>query len=262
MTDTSTEAVCLACPKCRCPLGPGGQSLHCSRCDRTYPVVDGIPDFITGDSQSGPVRHIAKFMDMIAPIYESRFWQQLNLRLAGARTSSLDTIADFHSRTLAGVAGSVLDVACGPATYGRRLATPSRRVWGVDISMGILRKGLAYIARDRGSGVQLARARVEELPFEDGVFGGAICSGSLHLFPDTLGSLREIARTMKAGAPLSVQTFVAGDTIVNRLLKNRAWVRSFELPRLQHDLTEAGFVDFQATRDGPIVLLFGARKAR
>jgi ubiquinone/menaquinone biosynthesis C-methylase UbiE len=126
--------------------------------------------------------------------------------------------------------------------------------------MGVLRQGMTYVARDGVSGVHLAQARVEELPFENAVFDGVICSGSLHLFPDTVFALREVARTMKPGAPLSVQTFVAGKTVINRFLQKRSWLHTFELAQLQQDLTEAGFEEFLPELDG-IVLTFSACKA-
>jgi ubiquinone/menaquinone biosynthesis C-methylase UbiE len=176
-------------------------------------------------------------MDILAPIYENRLWYQALLNLAGAGSSSLNSIAGFHTETLRDIAGAVLDVACGPATYGRRIASPSRMIYGIDISLGALRQGLNYVKRERIVGVHLARARVEALPFENDVFDGCICSGSLHLFPDTVFALREIARTMKAGALLSVQTFVAGgQTAVMRLLGRWRDVKAFELPKLQQAL--------------------------
>jgi ubiquinone/menaquinone biosynthesis C-methylase UbiE len=227
-----------------------------------YPIVSGIPDFISGDVEPGvaPALRMARKVDFLAPIYESRLWSQLLLNLAGAGAHSLGSVASFHAETLEGIAGAVLDVACGTATYTRRIASPSRDVHGIDISMGMLRKGMAYVARDGVSGVHLARARAEELPFENAVFDGAICSGSLHLFPDTVLALREIARTMKAGAPLSVQTFVAGgQSAVMRLLGKWQSVKAFELPQLQQYLAEAGFERFQPKLDG-IFLTFSARK--
>jgi ubiquinone/menaquinone biosynthesis C-methylase UbiE len=206
---------------------------------------------------------MAKKMDFFAPIYESRLFGSILLKLSGiggGYSRFIDRIASFHSKTLEGISGAVLDVACGPATYGRRIASPSRNVYGIDISMGMLRQGKAYVERDNVPGVHLARARVEELPFENAVFDGVICSGSLHLFPDTVLSLREIARTMKPGAPLSVQTFIKGKTVVNRFVKKHSWVHTFELVELQQYLTEAGFEGFRYKLDG-IVLTFSARKA-
>src|SRR5579864_159651 len=39
----------LACPACHHPLGPvAGSSLTCVSCQARYPVVDGIPSFVSG----------------------------------------------------------------------------------------------------------------------------------------------------------------------------------------------------------------------
>ncbi len=243
-------------------------------CDRAYPVISSIPDFLSGDSEAenAPVfggisgvttlNRMARRMDRFAHIYESKYYVSAALKLSGIQSDSshfMDRIAGFHAKSLAGTTGAVLDVACGPATYSRRVATSLRNVYGIDISMGMLRQGLTYIERGHVKGVHLARARVEELPFEEAVFGGAICSGALHLFPDPVLALREIARTMKSGAPLSMQTFVAGKTLINRFVQGRSFVHTFEVDELQQDLTQAGFEEFRPQLDG-IVLTFSARK--
>lgn len=259
----SIKPVGFACPKCKRPLRTSDNVLCCVECNRTYPIVGGIPDFLSGDSQAdlAPVLRIAKGADLLAPIYENRFWYQLLLNLAGSGSSSIGSIAGFHAKTLEGITGAVLDVACGPATYGRRIVSSSRNIYGIDISMGMLQKGMTYILQDGVTGVRLARARAEELPFENAVFDGVICSGSLHLFPDTVCSLCEIARTMKPSAPLSVQTFVAGGRSgLMRLLGKWRDVKAFELSQLQQFLATAGFEQFQPKLKG-IFLTFRARKA-
>ena len=258
---TPIKPFCFACPKCKRPLHSDENTLQCSECNRTYLIEGGIPDFLSGDAQASLVLQMAKKVDFLAPIYESRLWYQLLLNLAGAGGITLRSIASFHAETLKGIIGSVLDVACGPATYGRRIASPTRSVYGIDISMGMLRQGAAYIVREGVVGVHLARASVDELPFENAVFDGAICSGALHLFPDTVHSLREIARTMKVGAPLGVQTFIAGGKSgIMRLLGRRRDVHAFELHELEQYLTEAGFDKFLPKLEG-IFLTFSARKA-
>jgi hypothetical protein len=73
-------------------------------------------------------------------------------------------------------------------------------------------------------------------------------------------SLREIARTLKPGAPLSVQTFVAGSTVINRFTQRQSWLHTFELGKLRQYLAAAGFEEFRPDLDG-IVLTFSARKA-
>lgn len=259
---TQIRPIGFVCPKCKHPLRPVDNALNCSECHHTYPITDGIADFLAQTSLAADTSRIAKVMDFVAPIYESRLFVSILVKLSGVSGGALflDRIASFHAETLKGIAGSLLDVACGPATYSRRLADPSRNVYGIDVSMGVLRRGMIYIARDGLVGVHLSRARVEELPFGNAVFDGGICSGSLHLFPDTVLSLREIARTMKPGAPLSVQTFVAGKTVINRFMQKRSWLHTFDLASLQQSLTEAGFKEFRPELDG-IVLTFSARKA-
>jgi SAM-dependent methyltransferase len=260
---TPPGPVDFACPKCKHALQSAEGGLSCPQCDRTYPIVGGIPDFLSGNPEAAPLLRIAGKADLLAPWYESRLWYQFALRVGGARRSSLDTIARFHSESLRGVSGAVLDVACGPATYSRRVASPSRDVYGIDISLGMLRKGTALVAREHASAVHLARACVEELPFGNAVFGGAICSGALHLFPDTVSCLREIARALKTEAPLTVQTFVGGSVPISALVRLsglRGQVHAFELPELQQHLTEAGFEGFRSEMDGS-VLTFSTRKA-
>jgi ubiquinone/menaquinone biosynthesis C-methylase UbiE len=171
----------------------------------------------------------------------------------------------MFSEILAPVRGRILDVACGTATYGRRIASPERAVYGIDISLGMLRQGAAYIEHEGIPNVYLARAQVEALPFRPATFDGAVCGGSLHLFADTVAALREVAMTMKEGAPLAVMTFWAGDGGVLRY----PWIRAhadeahgahvFELPELEQYLAEAGWTEFQPQTVGS-VLLFSARR--
>jgi SAM-dependent methyltransferase len=257
--NTSIQSVDYACPGCKHPLDLGDSTLRCDICNRTYPVIDGIPDFMTNDSYGG-VASLARKMDILAPLYEHLFRQKPLLKLAGSDSDSPDDLAGLHIKSMAGVTGAILDVACGTATYTRRIASPGKTVYGIDISMGMLRQGMAYVRRDGTAGVHLARARVEELPFENGVFDGVVCAGSLHLFPDVALALREIARTMKPGAPLTAQTIVVGDTLINRWVRRLREVHTFELAELQRYVEEAGFEGFQPRQDS-MILTFSAHKA-
>lgn len=122
--------------------------------------------------------------------------------------------------------------------------------------MGMLRQGAAYVEQDHIPGVRFTRAKVEALPFPDALFDAAICSGSLHLFADTALALREIGRPMKAGAPLAVMTFVAG----NRGILRFRWVREhverdhgahvFEISELKEYLAQAGCDGFRPQPSG------------
>jgi ubiquinone/menaquinone biosynthesis C-methylase UbiE len=207
-----------------------------------------------------------RFIDHMAKIYETRLWYPLVLNVYGGfHSPSLAQLINTASTNVQSVTGRLLDVACGPATYGRRVASPSREVFGIDVSMGMLRQGAAYILKEDAPNVHLARARVEALPFDDGLFDATLCCGSLHLFADTVVALREMARVMKPSAVLSVFTFTAGRAgiLKFRRVRERSFrkhgLHVFDLPELERYLAAAGFEDFQPTVSGSI-LTFSARR--
>jgi ubiquinone/menaquinone biosynthesis C-methylase UbiE len=207
-----------------------------------------------------------RFIDRMARIYETRLWYPIVLNLYGGfHSPSLAQLISTVSQKVQSTKGRVLDIACGPGTYGRRIASPSREVFGIDVSMGMLRQGAAYVAKECIPNVHFARARVEALPFEDGLFDAALCCGSLHLFTDTVIALREMARVMKPAAILSVFTFGAGRGGVLKYRSVREWSRRnhglhvFDLSEMEQYLTGSGFEDFQPEMSGSI-LTFSARK--
>jgi ubiquinone/menaquinone biosynthesis C-methylase UbiE len=207
-----------------------------------------------------------RFIDRMARIYETRLWYPIVLNIYGGfHSPSFAQLISTVSQKVQSTKGRVLDIACGPGTYGRRIASPSREVFGIDVSMGMLRQGAAYVAKEGISDVHFARARVEALPFEDGLFDAALCCGSLHLFTDTVIALREMARVMKPAAILSVFTFGAGRGGVLKYRSVREWSRRnhglhvFDLSEMEQYLTASGFEDFQPEMSGSI-LTFSARK--
>jgi len=227
--------------------------LYCTGCSQIYPIAGGIPDFIREElaQSADPVLRRMRFIDRMARIYESKLWYPIVLKIYGGfRSLSFPELIIKVTEKVQPVSGCVLDVACGPGTYGRRIASSSKEVFGIDISKGMLMQGSAYVVRDRIPDMHFARARVEALPFEDGFFDAVLCGGSLHLFADTLIALREIGRVMKPGAILSVFTFGAGTEgiLKFRRVRERSFrhhgLHVFELAKMEQYLAEAGFEDF------------------
>ncbi len=68
----SIKPVSFACPKCKGPLRSVDDAFHCAGCDRKYPIASGIPDFLSPASLAPATLHIARVMDLVAPVYESR----------------------------------------------------------------------------------------------------------------------------------------------------------------------------------------------
>jgi len=205
----------------------------------------------------------------IVSLYETPLWYVPILKLAGCKGApsygevirQMVGLMDVHQ-------GTLLDVACGPGTWGRRLASPVMPVYGIDISWSMLRQGARVASRKRIDSIHFAHARVEALPFQDRQFDAAYCGGALHGFPDTVGSLREMGRTLRPGAPLVVLTFLARDQPFVRM-RRRAEARNdkllklhrFKVPELEQDLAQAGFEGYEPLVYGGVII-FKARKGK
>lgn len=90
----------------------------------------------------------------------------------------------------------VLDVGCGPGTLTARLVERlgAPAVAAVDPSQPFV-----DAARGRCPGVDVRRARAEELPFEDGAFDVALAQLVVHFMDDPVAGLREMGRVVGAG---------------------------------------------------------------
>ena len=271
MTTPIVEAplAMYVCPACKRKLAPAENALHCGACKLTYPLLGDIPDFLLEDREQslGPV--MRAMAATIVRLYETPLWYVPILKLAGGKGApSYGEVIRLMVDLMDVRQGMLLDVACGPGTWGRRLASPAMEVYGIDFSWSMLRQGQRVAGRRRIANIHFAHARVEALPFDDRQFDAAYCGGALHGFPDPVGSLREIGRTLKPGAPLVVLTFLDRDQPFVRM-RRRAEARNdkllklhiFEVPELEQDLAQAGFESYEPQVYGGIVI-FRARKGK
>jgi len=268
-TARDVTAAIYVCPTCKSSLHPSPGKLRCAACSIDYPVEDDIPEFIAGELAASPDPQLRRmrFIDKMAGLYETDLWYPLVMKVYGGRHGPLlaQLVRSVADR-LGPVEGRVLDVACGPGTFGRRIASPAREIWGVDVSRGMLRQGRRYAASEGVSNLHFARARVEALPFGDAAFDAALCCGSLHLFTDTRAALTEIARVMKPAASLAAFTFTPGTEGLLKYAWFRDWSRTrhglhvFALDDLERTLALSGFEAFQPEIRGS-TLLFSARRA-
>ncbi len=260
------------CPTCMRKVELRQDRLSCRLCAISYPILDGIPDFIVENLEESSNRtlHIlgkrdsTLLLDVAVHSYETCLYPLVCSVFGGWRCTSLKQLAHDITEILGSQNGLVLDVACGPGTYGRRVASASKSVYGIDASMSMLRRGARYVERSNLPNVHFARAKVEALPFPAGLFDAAICAGSLNHFSDTVLALHEIGRAMKPGSPLAVMCFFAGSKglIRSRFMRERAEKGGghiFELADLDRYVAEAGFEDFRPQTYGSL-LVFSARK--
>jgi SAM-dependent methyltransferase len=92
-------------------------------------------------------------------------------------------------------AGTLLDVGCGSAAHAAAFAELGWTVTGIDVSEDQLRLA-------RGRGIDVRRARAEEMPFADASFDAAVSMWT-HTDVDDFGAAtREVARVLRPGSPL------------------------------------------------------------
>jgi ubiquinone/menaquinone biosynthesis C-methylase UbiE len=93
---------------------------------------------------------------------------------------------------------AVLEVGCGTGYWLKWLAGRAATVAGVDLSASM-------IARAKGSGAVLARARAESLPWRDASFDRVLCVNALHHFADRDAFFDEARRVLAPnGAALTI----------------------------------------------------------
>jgi SAM-dependent methyltransferase len=258
-----TSFPAYVCPNCHGSLAIISGELHCQSCGQAYPVRNGIPDFMDGQwhqNANWSLRH-ARVFDWIAPIYETNLWYPVVMKLAGVKgPSSLPDLLALVDEMTATVSGDVLDVACGPGTFGRHIAHRVQTVSGIDISAGMLKQGCSYAQRECVVNMHFARARVESLPFAQQSFDAGLCCGSLHLFEDTAVALREIGRTLKPGALLVAVTFTSINTRFSRFAQQHGG-RLFEVQKLADLLLREGFADYCPRTFGSALILSARKNA-
>lgn len=104
-------------------------------------------------------------------------------------------------------AGPVLDVGCGPGSLTEVLASRfgASKVAAVDLS-----EPFVAACRARVPGADVLRGRAEALPFDDGVFEGALSQLVLSFVPDPDRALAEMSRVVRTGGTVAACTFEAG----------------------------------------------------
>lgn len=255
--------VVFACPHCETRLKEGNGVLECLICDKVFPVVKNMPDFLPRDIEPEGKRMIKAF-DRLSLIYETPLWYPIVYHLFGGLfIPSVKRAIKMITDMLEIDGGVALDVACGTGLYTRSIARRAKQVYGFDISMGMLMRAQKYVKRDGLENIVLARAEVENIPFPKEFFDGVSCCGALHLFPEVSRALVEMNRVLRKGCKLVVMTFVRrrflGIKRIYQHLERDHHIHVFDVSGLESYLNDAGFGKFKPKIYGSMIL-FEAEK--
>ena len=190
---------------------------------------------------------------LFSEVYE-RLWRPAFTRLfsfGGSSTEVADRALVAHLARPG--ERSILDVACGPGNYTRRLSaalTGDGRCVGIDFSPTMLAKAAATNSDER---VAYIRADAHSIPFGDNTFDSVVCLAALYLIPDPLPVIDELVRVATPGGEVAVFTSVVtnltglpGVRTVTALTGYRIFGRAEIVDRLR----AAGAVDVEQTITG------------
>ena len=171
-------------------------SLSCSTCNRTYPIVNGIPRFVEEDDN-----------------YAENFGYQWHL----FRGTQIDRMRDHNlsgSRLLKDtrwksewISGKlILDAGCGAGRFADELAQNGARVVACDLSSAvdackqIVDDPRGY-SQERGK-IAIVQANLLALPFKEGIFDAVHCAGVIQHTPAPERVMRTLPRHLKSGGKL------------------------------------------------------------
>jgi len=198
----------LACPVCHGQLEfKGGDgtailkgTLTCSRCRKDYPIVDGIPHFIQLEALTGFNRRFARMYDWFSWGY--RLFSKVAFAYIGmdeetGRREITDRLEPHDGR--------VLEVSVGPGVNLPYLMNRADvgEVFGLDISLGQLKRCQSYVAR-QGWSVDLFLGNGEQLPFRDEAFDGVFHVGGINFFNNKKSAIDEMIRVAKPDARILI----------------------------------------------------------
>ena len=185
-------------------FGSSGR-LMCRSCGTAFSVRSGYLDLHPGDPEPvPPIQHLMQFPPIVA-VYEG-LWRPLGYFIASKHSfpKDSDRIASLIQRRH----GLILDLACGPGNFTRRIArlAPESVVVGFDLSPQMLERAVRLTAKERLRNVYYMRGSALSLPFKAEAFDAVTCCGALQLFRDQDQAVGEIARVLKTQGDFVCQT--------------------------------------------------------
>jgi ubiquinone/menaquinone biosynthesis C-methylase UbiE len=152
-----------------------------------------------------PIQALMQCTPIVNFLYEG-IWRPLGYFIASKHSlpKDLDRIASL----IPAQKGRILDLACGPGTFTRKIARrfPHSNVIGFDLSPQMLSRGVHLTQKEGLQNVSYMRGSALSLPFATDTFDVVTCCGALQLFGDHDRAMQEIARVLKLRGEFVCQT--------------------------------------------------------
>jgi ubiquinone/menaquinone biosynthesis C-methylase UbiE len=101
-----------------------------------------------------------------------------------------------------------IDVACGPGTFTRPLASRVRRAIGVDLTPAMVEKARSEAARAGITNIEFVCGDIYALPFTESVASIVACGYAFHHIEDPARALAEMARVLLPGGRVAIADLI------------------------------------------------------
>lgn len=192
----------FVCPTCRGDLklsssesGPEIEtgSLACAACDKSYPVVRGVPRFVAGE----------QYADTFG-----RQWTRWSVTQQDSMNGSrifLDRMLRYTGWTPESMAGKVVvDAGCGPSGFIDVNHPHAAAMIGFDLSVAI---EAAYDNHGKRPNVYLAQGDIFNPPIRRNVADRLYTFGVVQHTPDPEGAFRSLIPLVKEGGEIAVWVY-------------------------------------------------------
>ncbi|WP_189057632.1 class I SAM-dependent methyltransferase [Longimycelium tulufanense] len=183
----------------------------------------------------------------LVPLIYERWWRPALGRVAkGLAGPSMAEEHRWLTEQLALEPGAlVLDLACGPGNFTRRLAPlvgPTGLVAGLDASATMLAEA---VRRTTQPNVAYLRADAVRPPLREGAFDAVCCFAALHLFAEPFRALDHVVGLLRPGGRIALLTSRRRPSgplrALDRALGATSGMRMFDPDEIRAALAERGF---------------------
>lgn len=201
----------LRCPSCAQRLRADTDCLTCLACATAYPIVNGIPRFVTTPVDELARRTQASFG------YE---WTEFNDWSISGDTNFQQYFGDFDFTWVRG--RTVLDAGCGMGRHATQMAAHAGRVIAMDFSRAI--DQAATNTADRGN-VLCIQGDITRPPVADMSFDLVYSLGVLHHIADTESASRSLVAKVKPGGRFRIYLYWRRPGVAGAILRGIEAVR-------------------------------------
>ena len=187
------------------PFGSTGR-LMCRGCRSVFPIRNGYLDFQPDSAeQVTPIQALMQCAPIVDFLYDD-IWRPIGYFIASKHSFPKDV--DRIAALIPKHRGVILDLACGPGTFTRRIARrfPESTVIGFDLSPQMLERAVRLTKKENLNNVFYMRGSALAMPFKPESFDAVTCCGALGLFTNQDQAMSEISRVLKTRGDFVCQT--------------------------------------------------------